>query len=109
MGGFRRALLAIALFGLVGCAPHAATGPAWPKAADSDKDGGESLAPHEAKQVTVAVEKSEAEPKPVVAPAAPVVVPPTEGALAPVIAPSVSAPIEDTITTEDIVIEINDD
>src|SRR5262249_3837241 len=107
MGSFRRVLLATVL---AGCAAHATTGPAWPKTSEPDKDGGESLAPHESKQVTVAIEKSEDETKPTPAPAAaPVIAPATEGGVAPAIAPSISAPIEESITTEEIVIEINDD
>ncbi|MDB4956077.1 MAG: hypothetical protein JWO36_3646 [Myxococcales bacterium] len=91
------------------CAPHAASGPAWPKAAASDKDGGESLAPQESRQVAVAVEKSE-EAKPVAATeakpaaAAPASEAPAGGA-GPV-APT--APIDETIMTEDVIIEIDD-
>jgi len=40
MGRFLFAVLLV-----TGCAPHAASGPAWPKERVTDDDGGESLAP----------------------------------------------------------------
>src|ERR1700733_8424673 len=91
---------------LAACAPHSASGPAWPKAATTETDGGESLEPHESHQVAEAIEKSDAAAKPTAAAAAPTVAP--TDVVAPVVAPSVSQPIEDTITTEDIIIEIDD-
>jgi hypothetical protein len=94
---------------LSACTPHPSTGPAWPKPfADKDaKDGGESLAPQESRQVAVAVEKSSedtkpaaaAESKPVATAAAP------EVGAGPAVAPPV---IDETIMTEDIIIEIDD-
>jgi hypothetical protein len=100
---------------LAGCLGHGTTGPSWPSAShassagSSDKDGGESLAPHESRQVVTAIEKSDDEPKV----AAPVATAVTASAAidvgTPAIAPAMSAPIEETITSEEIVIEINDD
>jgi hypothetical protein len=95
---------------LAGCGSAQTSGPAWPKPAvtDADKDGGESLAPHESRQVATALEKSEDEAKPVIAPvAAPVTPTAVPEAATPLVAlpPSV---IEDSITAEDIIIEIDD-
>ncbi len=95
---------------LAGCASHAASGPAWPKQHEAEKDGGESLAPHTARAV-VAAEKSEEEPpKPVVKEAAPAAAPAVKdtGGGAPPPPPAVGVPIEDPIMTDDIVIEIDD-
>lgn len=93
---------------LAGCASHSASGPAWPKQHDSDKDGGESLAPHTAHSVA-AIEKIDDEPaKPAAIPAAPAATPEKkEAGAAPASAPA-NATIDETITTEDIVIEIDD-
>jgi hypothetical protein len=93
---------------LVGCTHAASTSPAWPKSAARDKDGGESLAPHESKAISVAVEKSDVETKPDAKPETKAVVPVTEGGVAPTVAPMVTAPTDETITTEDIIIEIDD-
>jgi len=97
---------------IAGCAPHASSsGPAWPKSSPSDDDGGESIAPRTSRPVEVAIEKTDEEPvTPVVAPT------PVPAAATPVKkdgagAPAVTAPagvVEETITTEDIVIEIDD-
>ena len=99
----------VILLALVGCTHSAASSPAWPKASAREKDGGESLAPHESKAIAVAAEKpaTEAKPdatKPDVKPAAAV----TEGGATPAITPAVTTPTDETITTEDIIIEIDD-
>jgi hypothetical protein len=93
---------------LAGCASHAANGPAWPKQHEAEADGGESLAPHTARAV-VAAEKAEEEPaKPAATSAAPAAAPEKkEAGAAPAVAPA-NATIDETITTEDIVIEIDD-
>lgn len=98
----------VLVLALVGCTHAASTSPAWPKSAARDKDGGESLAPHESKAISVAVEKSEVETKPETKPEVKPVVPVTEGGAAPATAPAVTAPTDETITTEDIIIEIDD-
>ena len=94
---------------LASCTHAATSGPAWPKQAHSDKDGGESLAPHESKQLNVAIEKSDddVKPEPAKVEAKPVAAPAADAG-APATAPSVTQPTEETITTEDIVIEIDD-
>ena len=104
-----RRLLLVAALGA--CSHPLAKGPSWPKDRSSDSDGGESLAPHESRQVTVAVEKSEdADEKPAAKPVvAPVAAPVTEGGAAPAAAaPAGGAAVEETFTAEDIVIDIDD-
>ena len=104
----RRLLLVVALGG---CSHPLAQGPAWPKDRTADKDGGESLSPHESRQVTVAVEKSDdADEKPAAKPAVatPAAAPAPEGGAAPAAAAPAASPIEESITGEDIVIEIDD-
>ena len=82
---------------------------AWPKQHVAEQDGGESIAPHVARSVSVAAPRVEettpAVAKPIVVPATPgtTVIAPTPAVVAPVVAPT-----EETITTEDIVIEIDD-
>src|SRR5438445_10450650 len=95
---------------LAGCASHAATSPAWPKQHVAEKDGGESLAPHTARAVA-AIEKTDDEP---VKPATPTAAAPAaaapaakDGGAAPASVPATGT-VEETITTEDIVIEIDD-
>ncbi len=104
----RRTLLVVAL---AGCASHARPGPAWPKASQSDTDGGESIEPRVVRPVEAAADKTdEEETKP--APAAPAAAPATPAPAKEVVAPAVGAPaaptVEESITTEDIVIEIDD-
>ena len=101
-----RSFLAVVV--LSACAPHASTGPDWPKQHAAATDGGESLAPHESRAVEVAVEKVEPETKPVVAEVktTPAPVP----AAVPAAAPAAAAPAtEEPMTIEDIVIEIDSD
>jgi len=101
-----RLLLAVAL---VGCTHGATTSPAWPKQAVSDKDGGESIAPHESSKAIAVVEKAEVETKPDAKPEVvkPAVAVPEAGA-APAAAAAVTSPTDEAITTEDIIIEIDD-
>src|SRR5436305_940553 len=100
----RRWLVVVAL---AGCATHSASGPAWPKLHDAEKDGGESLAPHTAHSVA-AIEKIDDEPaKPAATPVVPAATPEKkEAGAAPASTPA-SATVDETITTEDIVIEID--
>ena len=104
MGRFVLALV------LAGCASHAASGPAWPKESHTDNDGGESIEPRVVRPVEAAVDKTEEDVKP--APVAAPVEKPAAPA-APKETPAAGAPaapaVEEPITTEDIVIEINDD
>jgi hypothetical protein len=96
---------------LAACGPRApATGLSWPKARTIATDGGESLAPHVARREVTAIERSEDEVKPPSPPPpkpAAAIAPASEPAPAPVMTPA-AQPIEETITTEDIVIEIDD-
>jgi hypothetical protein len=103
----RRLLLAVGL--VAGCASHVTSGPAWPKRSEPASDGGESIAPRESRPVEAAIEKADDEPKPAAAPVtAPAAVTPTKDlGAAPAVAPP-AGPVEETITTEDIVIEVDD-
>ena len=96
-----RLRVAVALaFALAGCASHGAPPQAWPKASTTALDGGESLAPHESKQIVVAVEKSDEGEHAAAAPAAAV---PTAAAPAdapPAASPAAVTPTEETITSE---------
>jgi hypothetical protein len=100
----RRIFVVVAL---AACAPHASTGPSWPKSTAGNDDGGESLAPHQSHEASAAPDRTADEDvKPVAAPTS----------IAPVIAPSAqvgstaapaagAAAADETIMTEDIVIE----
>src|SRR5262245_4638411 len=101
--------LALLLVVCLGCAGERGHGPSWPKLTVKDVDGGESLAPHTA--TTVSVERGAdidsarsdddikpAASKPAASSDAPASTPAT---------PSSSTP-DEPITTEDIVIEIDD-
>jgi hypothetical protein len=95
---------------LVGCAPRAANGPTWPHQHFADRDGGESLAPRQPKQIAVASPRVEdakpAAPKAIAMPATPTA---TVGdAPAPAVIAPVVQPTEEILTTEDIIIEIDD-
>ncbi len=104
MGRFVLALV------LAGCASHAASGPAWPKQSHSDDDGGESIAPRVVRPVEAAADKSDDDDKPAPAPAAAPAAKEAPAPAAPAAVPGAPAPpaVEETITTEDIVIEIDD-
>ena len=104
-----RGLFVLIACAVVGCAASTASGPAWPKAATSDTDGGQSLAPQESRQVAVVIEKKPEEPKPAAAaeakPAAAAAAVPEVGGIG---GAAVPPPIDEAITTEDITIEIDD-
>jgi hypothetical protein len=79
--------------------------------AEAKTDGGESLAPHVARREMTAIERSDDENKPTAAPAAaPAPAAASTGDAPAAAAPSAPAtqPIEEVITTEDIIIEIDD-
>ena len=80
------------------------SGPRWPQRETPAVDGGESLAPHMARSIAAAAVEED-KPLPA-APAAVSIAPVTEPAATPTVAPAAA---EDTITTEDIVIEIHED
>ncbi len=103
----RRALLLVIL--IAGCGARSASGPAWPKMADKEADGGESLAPRTAAaSVTAAADGDDDDDVKVVA-TSPATDKPavTSDKPATVGTPTVTAP-DDTITVEEIVIEIDD-
>lgn len=94
---------------LAGCAGRVAE-PSWPKpfeAADA-KDGGEAIAPHQAKQNIVAIERADDDAKPQVATAPTVAaVTPAIDVGTPAVAPA-STTTEEVITSEEIIIEIDE-
>ncbi len=104
----RFAALVVAGLWLAACGARGSEGPAWPKAAERETDGGESLAPRESTAVAVADdEEAVVTDVPAAAAAA------TPGAAAASTAPAAATPTitapEDTIMIEEIVIEISDD
>ena len=105
----RFAALVVAGLWLAACGARGSQGPAWPKAAARETDGGESIAPRESKAVAVADEDAADVVAAVPAAAAAA----TPGAVAASTAPAATTPTitapEDTIMIEEIVIEISDD
>lgn len=97
----RFALLAM-LLGACASASHA---PAWPKPHEAAIDGGESLAPHEARGV--AVGKAAEDDKPA-APTAVATVPDAAAKATPAVASPAAAATEEMLQTEEIIIEIDD-
>jgi hypothetical protein len=85
---------------------HGTTGPAWPKSSASASDGGESLAPRPSAHELAA---PEADDEIAIAPTAPAA--PTKAAPAATTeaAPATTTPTDETITTEEITIEIDDE
>jgi hypothetical protein len=93
---------------LLGCA-HSHD-PAWPKPSATDKDGGESIAPREARAVTAVEASPDETPSAEAAEATPAKPAPSAGTpITPVAAPAAATPsgAEDPLTTEEIVIEID--
>jgi len=103
-----RSLLFIAVLGLAACGARGASGPAWPKTAASDTDGGESLAPRQPAALAVAAAAADDEDVTVDVPPT-TTTPATPAATTPAATPSAAAPPEDPITIDEIVIEIDDD
>jgi hypothetical protein len=108
LGEMRRALVLVIVSACAGSAAH---GPAWPKPHDQEADGGESLAPHVASQVAaIGITKDEDdEGKPATATtgagsAATTAVTATPAATT----PATQTPTDETINTEEIIIEIDD-
>src|SRR5215211_3817128 len=106
----RKAALAGVLIALLGgCGGSRDRGPAWPKPHASETDGGESLEPRQASAVAAIEDADDATPA--------TVTPAPAAAAAPAAAP-VSRPDKpadapppkepDVLTTEDIIIEIED-
>ncbi|MEO6772279.1 MAG: hypothetical protein ABI467_04565 [Kofleriaceae bacterium] len=101
---------ALVLVVITACAGSSVHGPAWPKQHEAEADGGESLAPHESRQVAASGlgkdDDAEAKPAPGDTAAAPAAAA-TETA-APAVTTPGQAPADETINTEEIVIEIDE-
>jgi hypothetical protein len=103
----RRALVLVVVSACAGSAAH---GPAWPKPHVSENDGGESLAPHQAHSVAeIGLAKDDDDE------GKPAVVTPTAGSAAaatgtvtPAVTTPTQTPTDETINTEEIIIEIDD-
>ena len=100
-----RVLLVIALAaGSMACAAREPAGPAWPRAAERDADGGESLAPRAAARAVAAVGEDHAVERAADKPAVSV----------PVVSTPASAPAgtvqvtEEPLPLDEIVIEVDD-
>ncbi len=104
----RFAALVVAGLSLAACGARGSTGPAWPETAEPETDGGESIAPREADAVAAIGEDTTTTAE-VVTPAVAAATPPAAATTAPTVtAPTITAP-EDSITVEEIVIEIDDE
>jgi hypothetical protein len=86
------------------CVGGSSATPKWPKQHVSDIDGGESLAPHVAAAQAIAAVTEDVKPADA-AVVTPVVVPTTTPAAT---TPAVTTPTDETIQTEEIIIEIDD-
>jgi len=102
----RRALVLVVV---LGCAGSRAQGPAWPKQHVADNDGGESIAPHQSRQVAaIGLDKDDDDAKPAaVTPSEGVAAKPAEAAT-PAATATTQTPTDETINTEEIIIEIDD-
>jgi len=89
---------------LTACAPKD-RGPAWPQRAERESDGGESIAPHEAKTIA-AVKATEdvADAKPAVVKESAA----TPDAVKPTITPTSPAAGDESLFGDDLTIEIED-
>ncbi|HEX7699099.1 MAG TPA: hypothetical protein VF403_00170 [Kofleriaceae bacterium] len=86
------------------CVGGSSATPKWPKQHLSEVDGGESLAPHVAAAQAIAAVTEDVKPA-----ATAVVTPATVPTTTPVVTtPAVTAPTDETIQTEEIIIEIDD-
>lgn len=101
-----RIVLAVLLLAACG---RASAGPAWPKMAEREADGGESLAPR-AKASAVAAVSDDEDEKPAKADDKPAATPakPDAETTKPASTTPTQAPEDIVITTEEIVIEIED-
>ena len=102
------AVLALLAVTPTGCGRAADRGPAWPKPAASETDGGESLAPRQASSVAAIEESGEATPS--VAVPAPAAAGPTVTPAAAAARPAETPPPKepDPLMVEEIIIEIDD-
>lgn len=93
---------------LAACGGSHAGGPAWPKLHAAETDGGESLSPRQASTVAAIEDAEDATPSPaaLAAPAAPTTPAPAAKPDKP--ASPETSPKEEILTTEEIIIEIED-
>jgi len=103
--------LGLLVFALAACSSPASAGPAWPKSRVRDVDGGESLAPRAAARTVAAVSDDDDDDKPAVPPvgeprAADKPAAARDGGTP--VTPAASPATDEPITTEEIVIEIED-
>jgi hypothetical protein len=104
-----RSILVVAVLGLSACGARGASGPAWPKTAASDTDGGESLAPRQPAAIAVAAAAGADDDDDIKVVATPTATTPATPAATPAAAtPSAAMPPDDSITIDEIVIEIDD-
>lgn len=104
----RRALLLVIL--IAGCGARSASGPAWPKMTEKETDGGESLAPRTAAASVVgaAADDDDDEDVKVEATTPAADKPAAATGDKPAAATATPTTPEETITVEEIVIEIDD-
>jgi hypothetical protein len=95
--------LGLLVIALAACSSAATAGPAWPKPAAREVDGGESLAPRAAARAIAAlIEDDKPSSKPIDKPA-------VAAALAGPDKPAATiSVVEEPVTTEELVIEIDD-
>ena len=98
--------VALVLVVLAGCAGHGDREPAWPKRADAETDGGESLAPRTTSVIAATETDDDVKPD-VKAVDKPADAKPAEAKPAEAKATTTTAP-DDVIIIDDIVIEIED-
>jgi hypothetical protein len=105
-----RVLFAIALAGWAACSARAPAGPSWPRPRAGEVDGGESLAPRAAARAVAAVAEEDRPADRGVAdkPAAPAPAPVTAPAGGDRATAAPPAAPDDPLTTEEIVIEVDD-
>jgi hypothetical protein len=98
----------LAIAPVTACAPHAAKGPAWPKLHATENDGGESLAPHAAREIEGPSRADELDEHPSVpAPAAT----PAQATATPTAAtpsPPAQAGEPQVLEGEEVIIEVDD-
>lgn len=102
----RRALLLVIL--IAGCGAHGSSGPAWPKMAATETDGGESLAPRTAAASAVAAAADEDDDDVKIEAVTPADKPAAAATDKPATATPTVTPPEEAITVEEIVIEVED-
>jgi hypothetical protein len=100
--------LGLVLLALAACSSPAAARPAWPKATVSEIDGGESLAPRAAARTVAATSEVERGSEKTPVEGAAVAAPSSSAAEPAAASPTDMIPDDETITGEEIVIEIEE-